>query len=174
MLTIANSEQRQEQVHSVAAQVRTPVEHQTASCCSRCPYYTKALGNLLCYVNIVWFGEYVSNRIHTKPRDSASVDVLAMLEFDVDFIVKPCRGALFAAYHMLGFGHRDQDCSHWTMGWRKDTYRSFGGAPRMRSTWRNVLFVHGSAVALERVNRVAMYLLLNKFSWLYFNTREDI
>ena len=75
MLTIANSEQRQEQVHSVAAQVRTPVDvsHQTASCCSRRPYYTKALGNLLCYVNIVWFGERVLNRIHTKSRDSASV-----------------------------------------------------------------------------------------------------
>ena len=79
-----------------------------------------------------------------------------MLEFDIDFIVKPRRAALFAAYHMLGFGHRDQDCSHWTMGWRKDTYRSFGGAPRMRSTYGECV-VRGSAVALERVNRVAIY-----------------
>jgi hypothetical protein len=61
MLPFANTKQRQEQVHSVAAQVRTPVEQsrQTANCCHRCPRYTKALGNLLCYVNIVWFGEHI-------------------------------------------------------------------------------------------------------------------
>jgi hypothetical protein len=61
MLSIANTKQHQEQVHSVAAQVRTPVEQsrQTANCCHRCPRYTKALGNLLCYVNIVWFGEHI-------------------------------------------------------------------------------------------------------------------
>lgn len=61
MLSITNTEQRQEQVHPLAAQVRTPVEQLRliASCCHRCPRYTKALGNLLCYVNIVWFREHV-------------------------------------------------------------------------------------------------------------------
>ena len=59
--SIANTKQRQEQVHPVAAQVRTPVEQprQIANCFHRCPHYTKALGNLLCYVNIVWFGEHI-------------------------------------------------------------------------------------------------------------------
>ena len=59
--SIANTQQRQEQVHPVAAQVRTSVEQprQIANCCHRCPHYTKALGNLLCYVNIVWFGEHI-------------------------------------------------------------------------------------------------------------------
>jgi hypothetical protein len=59
--SIANTKQCQEQVHPVAAQVRTPVEQprQIVNCCHRCPHYTKALGNLLCYVNIVWFGEHI-------------------------------------------------------------------------------------------------------------------
>jgi hypothetical protein len=100
MLTLANTKQRQEQVHSVDAQVRTPVEQsqQIASCCRRCPRYTKALGNLLCYVNIVRFGEHISNRVRRKPRDSALVyspcsSPILTLSFNIFQNLKPCIAA---------------------------------------------------------------------------------
>jgi hypothetical protein len=84
MLSIANTEQCQEQVHSVAAQVRTSIEHsrQIANCYHQCPRYTKALGNLLCYVNIVRFGEYIQivlgrnfvNALVDSPRSVATLN----------------------------------------------------------------------------------------------------
>jgi hypothetical protein len=72
-----NTEQSQEQVHTVAAQVRTPVE---PSCINSQDALTgaqttpKALGDLLCNVNIVWF------RLHTHPPAKLAVSTSSFVE----------------------------------------------------------------------------------------------
>ena len=69
-----NVAQSQEQVHTVAAQVRTPIER---SCVNPQDASTgaqstpKALGDLLCNVNIVWFR--VHNRSPVKLAVSISI-----------------------------------------------------------------------------------------------------
>lgn len=66
-----NMAQSQEQVHTVAAQVRTSIER---SCINSqdaligAQNTPKALGDLLCNVNIVWFRVYI--RLPVKPAGS--------------------------------------------------------------------------------------------------------